>query len=63
MSLIDPDAVIKQGYMVKRSQNKKAYTLVNFKKRWFVLTKKYLIYYDDQNQRVSAFVFWVKDES
>lgn len=39
--------------MVKRSQNKKLYTLVNYKKRWFVLTRKYLIYYEDDNGAVS----------
>ncbi|KAF7265510.1 hypothetical protein GWI33_021084 [Rhynchophorus ferrugineus] len=49
MSIFNSSVVIKQGYMVKRSQNKKLYTLVNYKKRWFVLTKKYLIYYEDDN--------------
>lgn len=41
--------------MKKRSQNKKAYTRVNYKKRWFVLTKKFLIYYDDSDESVSTF--------
>ncbi|CAG9762218.1 unnamed protein product [Ceutorhynchus assimilis] len=50
MSIIDSRFIIKQGYMVKRSQNKRVYTLVNFKKRWFVLTRRHLIYYDDENE-------------
>ncbi|EFA02156.1 tyrosine-protein kinase Btk isoform X1 [Tribolium castaneum] len=44
------DKLLKEGYMVKRSQNKKVYTLVNYKKRWFVLTRRSLIYYDMQNE-------------
>ncbi|XP_066141435.1 tyrosine-protein kinase Btk isoform X1 [Euwallacea fornicatus] len=50
MSLLRSDVIIKQGYMVKRSQNKKVYTIVNFKRRWFVLTKRHLIYYDEENE-------------
>lgn len=46
------EKIIKEGYMIKRSQNKNFYTLVNYKKRWFVLTKTYLIYYDN-NEAVS----------
>lgn len=46
------EKIIKEGYMVKRSQNKNFYTLVNYKKRWFVLTKSHLIYYDN-NEAVS----------
>lgn len=53
MSIFNSSSVIKQGFMVKRSQNKKLYTLVNYKKRWFVLTRKYLIYYEDDNGAVS----------
>lgn len=40
------DEIIKQGLMVKRSQNKKRFTTINFKQRWFVLTRNFLIYYD-----------------
>lgn len=54
MSMIESRLIIKQGYMVKRSQNKRVYTLVNFKRRWFVLTKTHLIYYDDEDETVSA---------
>lgn len=40
------EAVLKQGLMIKRSQNKKRFTTVNYKQRWFVLTRQCLIYYD-----------------
>lgn len=46
MSNVQVNQIIKEGLMIKRSQNKKAYTRVNYKKRFFVLTKQYLIYYD-----------------
>ncbi|XP_046665405.1 tyrosine-protein kinase Btk29A isoform X1 [Homalodisca vitripennis] len=46
----DADSVVKQGFMVKRSQNKKRFTPVNFKQRWFVLTKRYLVYYDSDSE-------------
>lgn len=42
----EKEEVVKEGFMVKRSQNKKRFTPVNYKQRWFVLTKNYLIYYD-----------------
>lgn len=51
------DFVIKAGYMVKRSQNKKRFTPVNYKTRWFELTRFYLSYYDIGNLEVSAFLF------
>lgn len=44
--------VIKQGFMTKRSQNKKIYTPVNYKQRWFVLNRKFLIYYDNDSEDV-----------
>uniref|UniRef100_A0A1B6GJN3 Tyrosine-protein kinase n=1 Tax=Cuerna arida TaxID=1464854 RepID=A0A1B6GJN3_9HEMI len=47
----DADSVVKQGFMVKRSQNKKRFTPVNFKQRWFVLTKRHLVYYDSDSER------------
>lgn len=50
----DAESVVKQGFMVKRSQNKKRFTPVNFKQRWFVLTKQFLIYYDSDTE-VSVF--------
>ncbi|XP_029670158.1 tyrosine-protein kinase Btk29A-like isoform X1 [Formica exsecta] len=43
--------VIRQGFMIKRSQNKKRFTPVNYKQRWLVLTKHYLIYYDGDGER------------
>ncbi|XP_018316880.1 tyrosine-protein kinase Btk29A isoform X1 [Mycetomoellerius zeteki] len=43
--------VIRQGFMIKRSQNKKRFTPVNYKQRWFILTKHYLIYYDGDGER------------
>ncbi|XP_057339629.1 tyrosine-protein kinase Btk29A isoform X2 [Microplitis mediator] len=43
--------VVKQGYMVKRSQNKKRFTPINYKQRWFVLTRYYLAYYDSDGER------------
>ncbi|EAT45654.1 AAEL003080-PA [Aedes aegypti] len=43
------DSVLKAGYMVKRSQNKKRFTPVNYKTRWFELTRLYLSYYDIGN--------------
>lgn len=43
-----PD-IVKQGLMVKRSQNKKRFTPVNYRQRWFVLTNQSLIYYEPNN--------------
>ncbi|XP_060831170.1 tyrosine-protein kinase Btk isoform X1 [Bombus pascuorum] len=43
--------VVRQGFMVKRSQNKKRFTPVNYKQRWFVLTRRYLVYYDGDGER------------
>jgi hypothetical protein len=48
------EKTLKEGYMVKRSQNKKVYTMVNYKRRWFVLTRRFLIYYDTENEYVSS---------
>lgn len=42
--------VIRQGFMIKRSQNKKRFTPVNYKQRWFVLTRHYLVYYDGDGE-------------
>ena len=44
------DVTVKQGFMVKRSQNKKRFTPVNYKQRWFVLTRRHLIYYDGDGE-------------
>lgn len=37
--------------MIKRSQNKKRFSPINYKQRWFVLTKRHLIYYDSEGER------------
>lgn len=50
MSTKEEDEVICQTFMIKRSQNKKLFTPVNYRKRFLVLTKKALIYYDSDNQ-------------
>ena len=38
--------IIKESFMVKRSQNKKRFGPVNYKDRWFVLTSTVLTYHD-----------------
>lgn len=49
--------VIKSGSMTKRSQNKKRFTPVNYKNRWFELTNNLLSYFDIENVEVSFFFF------
>lgn len=46
--------IIKSGSMVKRAQNKKRFTPVNYKHRWFELTKRTFCYYDVENVEVSG---------
>jgi hypothetical protein len=53
--------VVKYGSMVKRSQNKKRFTPVNYKTRWFELTKHYLTYFDVENVEVSIFSYDYKE--
>ncbi|KAK0183094.1 hypothetical protein PV327_001166 [Microctonus hyperodae] len=43
--------IVRQGFMIKRSQNKKRFTPINYKQRWFVLTRNYLVYYDSDSER------------
>lgn len=50
--------VIKQGFMIKRSQNKKRFTPINFKQRWFIISRRYLTYYDTDGE-VSFFFFFL----
>lgn len=50
--------ILKQGLMVKRSQNKKRFTPVNYKQRWFVLTNHSLIYYEP-NSDVSLYIQFI----
>lgn len=45
---------LKSGYMTKRSQNKKRFTPVNYKTRWFELDLHYLRYFDIENVEVSG---------
>lgn len=40
------EEILKQGLMIKRSQNKKRFTPLNYKQRWFVLTRRHFTYYD-----------------
>lgn len=42
--------VILQTFMVKRSQNKKRFTPINYKERWITLTKAALVYYDTDGE-------------
>ncbi|CAG4940988.1 unnamed protein product [Colias eurytheme] len=51
MAATEEDEVIRETFMVKRSQNKKIFTPINYKERWFVLTRKALIYYDSDGQK------------
>lgn len=39
--------VIEPGFMIKRSQNKKRWSMVNYKNRWFELSRSFLIYFDN----------------
>lgn len=45
--------VIKSGLMIKRSQNKNRFTLINYKTRWVELTRQSLSYFDIENYEVS----------
>ena len=45
--------IVKSGSMVKRAQNKKRFTPVNYKQRWFELSKRTLSYFDAENVEVS----------
>ncbi|KAM3968137.1 tyrosine-protein kinase Btk29A isoform 1-T1 [Aphomia sociella] len=47
----DEDEVILQTFMVKRSQNKKLFTPVNYKERLIVLTSRALTYYDGDGEK------------
>ena len=41
------EVVIKFGQFIKRSQNKKRFTPINYKLRYFELTNYHLIYFDN----------------
>lgn len=53
------EMVIKSGPMIKRSQNKKKWSMVNYKHRWFELSRSFLIYYDncEGGREVSFIIF------
>lgn len=40
------DTVLESGPMIKRSQNKKKWSLINYKRRWFELSRSFLVYFD-----------------
>uniref|UniRef100_A0A1B0GCJ7 PH domain-containing protein n=1 Tax=Glossina morsitans morsitans TaxID=37546 RepID=A0A1B0GCJ7_GLOMM len=44
--------IVKSGFMIKRAQNKKRFTPVNYKQRWFELTKRTLSYFDVESVEV-----------
>lgn len=54
------ETVIKSGPMIKRSQNKKKWSLVNYKNRWFELSRSFIIYYDncEGGREVSFILFY-----
>ncbi|XP_053599836.1 tyrosine-protein kinase Btk isoform X1 [Plodia interpunctella] len=51
MASKDEDEVLLQTFMIKRSQNKKLFTPVNFKERWIVLSRRALVYYDSDSEK------------
>lgn len=59
---LDDCDIIKQGLMVKRSQNKKRFMPINYKQRWFVLTTKNFIYYESESE-VSLLLIIIQLES
>lgn len=44
------DEVVLQTFMIKRSQNKKLFTPVNYRERFVVLTRRAIIYYDSDGE-------------
>lgn len=53
--------VVKEGLMIKRSQNKKRFTPINYKQRWFVLTSHNLIYYEPNTEVNLCYKFNLSD--
>jgi hypothetical protein len=43
----ETNTIIKVGSMIKRSQNKKRWSLVNYKTRYFELSHTHLMYFDN----------------
>lgn len=55
------EKILKSGFMVKRSQNKKISSIIiNYRKRYFELTRNYLSYFDSNidNKEVRIFVLF-----
>lgn len=46
-SVLKSGLIVKSGVAIKRSQNKKKWSIVNYKTRWFELSRSDLIYYDN----------------
>ena len=46
MAGFNTEKALKEGLMIKRSQNKSKFTATNYKQRWFVLTPDHLVYYE-----------------
>lgn len=46
------ETIIKVGSMIKRSQNKKRWSIVNYKTRYFELSHTHLIYFDNEGGEV-----------
>ncbi|XP_018022035.2 uncharacterized protein LOC108678186 [Hyalella azteca] len=44
------DEVLRESFMVKRSQNRSRFGPTNWRERWFVLTAAHIIYYDGDRQ-------------
>lgn len=55
------DALIKCGPMIKRSQNKKKWSIVNYKNRWFELSRSFLVYYDQCEGGREVRTLWFYD--
>lgn len=49
---------IKIGSMIKRSQNKKRWSLINYKNRFFELSHTHLMYFDNCEGEVRALLFF-----
>lgn len=52
--------IIKVGSMIKRSQNKKRWSIVNYKNRYFELSHTHLMYFDNcEGGEVRALIFFL----
>lgn len=61
ISRMDDTAIVKAGSMIKRSQNKKRWSMVNYKTRWFELTRTCLMYFDncDGGKEVRLIIYFL----